>query len=547
MSPPAVNSQAQSAAGAAKTESTTAPANDLSPEKRKLALTMLRTGEAEARSLPPDLRCYALAQVARGYARIDSPRTKPVLVDAFASSYGLDPHNSKTKLQRDILSQLFPLDEAKVMELLPGAETSVREEIMLKLVRRDIHAGKLDEAVTLLEQISSWTEFPYREGTDVMQAFPKDESWQRGVVFSRAFASFAARRYNENNQWEPNDQFAQMIVSNWHDLPAGTVEQAIDEVLKQAKASTKHRYTNFNASDGQSINFDSVYHLRLFELLPILQQLNKPKAERILQDELLMGGLLSKYPKGPDSLFPESDSAGVKKAAYAGTPGSMSTFPAPSLGGYDKLKAETKRIAASAAEDPAQALAQAQTLPLETKIIEAREPIRMEALRAIAIASFKSKPATAREAIADMINTAIELTEPSDQVFQLVEAARLSLELGDIDRAKSALESATGKANDAVKKDEDRDDPNQALKAYWPSAVAWQGLLHVATRVSPVYAQKLTHEIWDDQIRVLATIALADELAGVPPGHHTTMQRLAHRGHYSDGAKVYADDDDPSR
>jgi hypothetical protein len=73
-------------------------------------------------------------------------------------------------------------------------------------------------------------------------------------------------------------------------------------------------------------------------------------------------------------------------------------------------------------------------------------------------------------------------------------------------------------------------------------------LLHVATRVSPVYAQKLTHEIWDDQIRVLATIALADELAGVPLGHHTTMQRLAHRGFYSDGAKVYAnDDDDPSR
>jgi len=80
-----------------------------------------------------------------------------------------------------------------------------------------------------------------------------------------------------------------------------------------------------------------------------------------------------------------------------------------------------------------------------------------------------------------------------------------------------------------------------------PSAVGWQGLLHVATRISPAYAQKLTHDIWDDQIRVLATIALADELAGAPLGHHSTMQRLAHGAHYSDGAKVYANDDDPLR
>lgn len=337
-----------------------------------------------------------------------------------------------------------------------------------------------------------------------------------------------------------------MIVSNWRSLPAGSVEQAIDEVLKQAKQNTKHRYMTLPVREGEPVNFDSVYQLRLFQLLPILQQLNKPKAERILQDEQLMGGLLSKYPKGPESLFPESENA-RKKGISPGMPSSVSTFPAPSLGRLDKLQAEIKRIIASAAQDPVQALAQAQTLPVQIKVIEAYMPIRADALRGIAIASLKSKPAVAREAITNMIDTAVEVTEPSDQVFQLVEAARLSLELGDVDCAKSALESATSKANDAVKKDEDRDDPNLALKAYWPSAVGWQGLLHVATRISPAYAQKLTRDIWDDQIRILATIALADELAGAPLGHHSTMQRLAHRGFYTSAAKVYANDDDPVR
>ncbi|PYX93059.1 MAG: hypothetical protein DMG67_05260, partial [Acidobacteria bacterium] len=446
-------SRAQNPSNGENPKSTTTPGT-LSPEKRKLALSMLRTSETEARGLPPDLRCYALAQVARGYARIQSPRAAPVFADAFASSYGLDPFLSKSKLQSDILSQLFPLNETKVMELLPGAEKGPRETIMLKLVRRDIHTKKLDEAAELMEQMSQWTEFPYGEGSELMKTFPSEESWRRGVLFSRALACFAGHGYQERKQLQGNDEFAEMIVSNWRSLPAGSVEQAIDEVLKQAKQNTNHRYMSLPASEGESVNFDSVYQLRLFQLLPILQQLNKTKAERILQDEQLMGGLLSKYPKGPESLFPEAQNAALKNRVSTGTPSSVSTMPLPGLGLFDKLQAETKRIIASAAEDPAQALAQAQTLPVQIKFLAGYFPIRADALRGIAIASLKSKPSVAKQAITDMVDTTLELTEPSDQVFQLVEAARLSLELGDVDRAKSALESATSKANDAVKKDE---------------------------------------------------------------------------------------------
>src|SRR5260221_337226 len=336
---------------------------------------------------------------------------------------------------------------------------------------------------------------------------------------------------------------SEMIATNWRGLPVGVVEQAIDEVLKQAKESAGPRYTTLPASEGE-VSFSSVYQLLLFRLLPILQQLNKPKAERILQDEPSMGDLLAKYPKGPASLFPESDNATLKRATAPVTPSAVSTMPTAGLGRLSKLEAEVKRIVAFAHEDPEQALTQAQTLPVQIKLFEVYQPIRSDALRGVAIASLNSKPAVSREAIADMVDSASELTEPSDQVFQLAEAARLSLELGDVDRAKSALESAASKANDAVKKDENSDDPNQALKAYWPSAVAWQDLLHIATRISPAYAQKVAHNIWDAQLRILATIAVAGELAGAPLGHRSTMRRLAHRGIYSDGAKVYANDED---
>jgi hypothetical protein len=228
-------------------------------------------------------------------------------------------------------------------------------------------------------------------------------------------------------------------------------------------------------------------------------------------------------------------------------PSAVSTMPMAGSGRVDKLVAEARRIAAAAQKDPEQALTQAQTLPVEIKFLEVYQPIRIDALRGVAIASLKSKPAVAREAISDMVGSAVELTEPSDQVFQLAEAARLSLELGDVDRAKSALEAAASKANDAVKKDENSDDPNRALKAYWPSAVAWQGLLHIATRISSAYAQKLAHDIWDAQIRILASLAVANELAGAPLGHHSTIQRLAGRAFYNEAAKVYANDNDGLR
>jgi hypothetical protein len=358
-------------------------------------------------------------------------------------------------------------------------------------------------------------------------------------VFSRALACFTGRGYAERKGTRGGDDFSDMIVSNWRDLPPETVEAAIDEVLKQAKQSHQALHMSFPASEDETVNFDSVYELRLFQLLPILKQLNQPKAERILQDELLMGGLLSRYPKGMESLVPKEQSATLKKSAVT------TTGPAPGVGRWQSMQVQIEHIVAAAGDDPAQALAQTQALPVQIQVMAGYEPIRTDALRGVAIASLKSKPMVAREAIGDMIETTQELTNTFDQVFQLVEAARLSLELGDIDRAKKALESASSKANDAVKQDEDRDDPNLALKGYWPSAIAWQGILHVATRVSPAYAQKLTHDIWDDQIRILASIALANEMVGAPLRQKLIIQEWGDKKMMLNrAARVYASDDD---
>ena len=113
---------------------------------------------------------------------------------------------------------------------------------------------------------------------------------------------------------------------------------------------------------------------------------------------------------------------------------------------------------------------------------------------------------------------AIQDLDARTQAQQLVEAAKLDLKLGEDEDAQKALETAGKRANEAIKTDENAEDPNLALKAYWPSAAAWQSILRTATGVSPQLAQKMTADISDDEIRMLAKIALANQLAGVPPG-----------------------------
>src|SRR5262249_11440113 len=148
--------------------------------------------------------------------------------------------------------------------------------------------------------------------------------------------------------------------------------------------------------------------------------------------------------------------------------------------------------------------AQAQTLPIKMQAMGNR-PIRAEAFRGIATSTLKTNPAISKQAIADMVKASEDL-EPQYQAAEFVDVAKLYLKLEDDDNAKKALETATAKANEAIKADANAEDPNQALKAYWPSAAAWNSILRTAEKISPAYAEKLSAEIADDEIRVVAQV-----------------------------------------
>lgn len=477
------------------------PRKELGTEERQAAASIMKVTEAEARALAPDLQSYALAQIARGYSRIKPSLVPSILADAFAATSAIRPDDklSKQALQSDILLQLLPVDPAKVIELLPQAEEQPRNEVKRQLIRQDISDKRLEEAAELIDQISGVSEYPYEEGSDLMAAFPKEQSWRRGVVFSQAFASYAGHSHGKHRE----SGFEELILNNWQDLPAGQVKEAIYEVFRQAKQIDETSNTSLYSNTSEP-NFRSNYQFQLFQFLPILQEIDKSKAEEILRDQPTVGSLLSKYPHGQGALSPISI-----------TTASEGQLPPVNTARYWQSRVET--IVASAEQDPKQALAQAGTLPIRTKFLVTFIPIRAEALRGIAGLLLKSNPSAAKDAVKGMVEATPDL-QPQVQVLELVEAARLYLKLEEGDDAKKTLELAIPKANDVIKQDENSDDPNLAFKAYWPSAAGWQSILSTAASISPAFAQEMTRQISDDAIRVLAKIALANEMAGAHSG-----------------------------
>ena len=523
-----INREVQNVGPGDPAEGDRKPRKELSAEERKTAAALLKTSDAESRALPADLRAYALMQVARGYSQVDPSKAPAILGDAFLATTAMSSDDAFTKqsLQRDILFQLLALDHAKATELLPQAEEQPRDEVSREIVRRAIRAKKLDEAADLIEQIARTSEFPYAEGSELMAAFPKEESWRRGAVFSQALASYGG---HEHKKMMFGGGFPEMIAANWRDLAQEQVEQGVDEVLKEAKANDQSATVSLSSNKGDQATFGSMYEFRLFQLLPILSQINKGKADEVLRDQAAVKGLLAKYPNGQESLAPQQPPAGGNNRERSG--GSMmlnmrdkgqgqqpgtGTRP-PAMDEMQAWQVQADRIVASAGQDAKQALAQAQTLPLKMKGPGGDRPVRADALRGIANSTIKSNPTVAKQAIADMVKASQDL-DARAQSQELVEAAKLDLKLGEEEDAKKALETAGSRANDSIKSDQNADDPNRALKAYWPSAAAWQSILRTASRISPALAQKMTADIADDEIRVLAKIALADELAGAPAG-----------------------------
>lgn len=528
-------------------------------EEEKLGTQLLQRAETEAAGLQGGMRAYALLQVARGYEQSDRPKAFGLLENAFIATRVVDEDQlgTRNKLQKQILCEMVSLAPDKVDDYLPQVDPNVRKDVLEALLSHYEKEKQLDHAIELVYNIGRESEFPYAAASRLIQQLPADENAEVMQLFNTALASFRDHKPSDSTSACTDarrcgsadglagamarmtfgaDDFGDFIVRNWKRAPAPLVREAILEVLGRAEESAKQEPAGHDqiamASEKGSLRFGSNYEYRLFQLLPVLRHVDPDEADRVLKKHEDAKPLLAKYPEGAASFMP-SDNPGQgsadSSAGNGGDSGSGKGANAPrkppsgmafAVGGPLDMKRnmalqvdemqKAAKIAADAEDHPQQALANAGAIQ--------NKSFRAQALMGIARANVKKNSSVAKDALSKAVDLVPDLPQPAGQMFIMRDAANLYLQMDQTDSAKKIVEQGLEFADKAYKDDANADDPNKALKAYWPSTEGYRTMLRVASKISPQWAATLLKDIDDPDVKVAAEAAMALQYMGMSPG-----------------------------
>ena len=493
---------------------------EIKPESKEWC-SQLKQAAVRARGLDPGMRSYTLLLASRGLQKCAPQKVRATLIDAFMASVALsDADAAKTGLQSAALRKLLRLDESTVEQLMPQADPEARAEIQGAMVERAVDRRDFDRALSLLNQIPSDQDYPYAAATQLILRLPAGHQAEKRAIFVNAMAH--DREHSSLGVW--GDDLSGMVVRFWRHFPPELVLDAIDQILDHSK--TDDTQITMKASSGP-INFDNVYQYRLFELLPVLRELDPSKAEQLSNDPQVQAQL-DKYPNGLQSLDPTVRDTPLRKGEEPGMQGVSMTSPGASgkvlqdWHSAEIYQRQTDEILKQAGDDPRQAIATAATLPVQA----GHTVPRSETLLRIAQVGWKKNPSASKEALEQMADSLKKVDPAMYGRFGLrvgvglrvqycwSDGVQLANNMKDTDLARSLLQEGMEQAERWKGVDGDDNDPNLALKAWWPSVALFSALLNSAAHISPQTALELIHKFQDPDLVTLFQIRLANDRLG---------------------------------
>jgi len=521
----------------------TAPAKK-KPTKAKLTpqqeqgLRLLKSAEAAAAGLSAPPRAYVLWQVSHGYRKVNQAKADAVLRRAFLASRAIEDQpdaddcrvepacHVQRWLQSEILEEMMrpasdKRDAERVEKLLPEADAEVRKRMLERLASEYIRKGNLDRARQLMDQIDD-DHYSYFLAGQMMAALPVSRGEDRLAVFAQAFRNYQSR--NLEDLAPDQFDFGVLLVRFWRDVPSMALDAA-DAILERSKdrdESKKAHSVTITLLNGKSLAFESEYEYRLFQLLPILQELDQSKAKDLLAEHDKARAALDQYPSGMQSLDPNY--YGDKPIDEKAMPGVMNVSGAvyddPVTDGEYQAKmqlgaqifAQLQKVTEEMKDDPESAYQDAMNLPLQSPSHFSSSP-RAVGLRRVAFALIKKNPTLAKAAMNEA-RRLMQDAEPLKQALFLAEVPDFYLKLGDEDGARSAIKDQVKVAEKLYAIDSDPGDPNLAFKGAWPSSNAWRNSLLQATKVSSAFAEEILAQIPDPDIAGFQQVMYANALLG---------------------------------
>ena len=489
----------------------------IKPESKEWC-SQLKQAAVRARGLDPGMRSYTLLLASRGLQKCAPQKVRATLIDAFMASVALSEADAaKTALQSSELRELLRLDESTVEQLMPQAHPEARAEIQGAMVERAVDRRDFDRALSLLNQIPSDQDYPYAAATQLILRLPAGHEAEKRAIFANAMA----HDREHSSLGVEGDDLSFMVVRFWRHFPPELVLDAIDQMLDHSK--TDDTQIAMKASSGP-INFDNVYQYRLFELLPVLRELDPSKAEQLSNDRQVQAQL-NKYPNGLQSLDPTVRDTPLRKGEEPGMQGvgvGRGAKVLQDLHSAEIYQRQANEILKQAGDDPRQAIATAATLPVQA----GHTVPRSETLLRIAQMGWKENPSASKEALEQMADS-LKKVDPAMYgrvgprlnlglrvQYCWSDGVELANKMKDTDLARSLLQEGMEQAEGWKGVDGDDNDPNLALKAWWPSVALFSALLKSAAHISPQTALELIHKFQDPDLVTLFQIRLANDRLG---------------------------------
>lgn len=322
------------------------------------------------------------------------------------------------------------------------------------------------------------------------------------TIFNQTLTNF--EQHGSTEAFNPED-IGSFIERTWDQVPPALALEAVDKVLGAAKSQSNAHFSV--TSEKGSVALNSEYQLRLFQLLPVLEQLDKDRADSLLRDNTELQAQLQEYPQGMQSLNSDQTFFSYGKSDSASPP-AASAFETMNA----QLRQRVFDIIRDAEKDPALALSEASGLPVESAGFGPSP--RAETLLQIAGQTGTKKPALTKSALAELVKIEDQLTP--EQMRNVAKFPELYLVLGDEEGAKRALKAVLKAAEKVYVQDTDAEDPNKAFKGVWPSVDMWRQCVQVADRISPHLAEEIISDIRDPDVVALEKVAFASALLHAP-------------------------------
>lgn len=458
------------------------------------ALQLLEEASAQAGTFQAPSQAGLFFIIGKTYAAIDKAKAR--------AAYEVAYQNMRASIAADgdrsgIVGFMGPDLIMATVEAVPTAveqslpDEPLRDVALEWLVKRYAHQKNWNHAIELLSMMES-DEAMTPPARDLLIALPRQEDRDR--VFMLVLNAYAQTRHRQVGTGSPDD-LGTLVVRCWRKLTPSLVQQAIDELLKQAKDGD----SIVMKSPQGTVTFTS-YEFRLFQILPALKAIDPDRANQLLKDQTDITALLSRYPQGQlsaDSSLRDintgDNSPGQVSYSYVHDPTAASSVAARM--GVERTADE---LIASANEDPYNAIANASSIgdPL----------LRIRVLVGIAQAIAPRLPSDAKHALRESLKNSSD----QDNGWRLWKnATEVALRLKDKDLASATLNAGLKAARRVYDDDSDHDNPNEALKLYWPSVFAYRELLALQLRLSPDQALTMVRNLPDEEVAALEKVMLA--------------------------------------